>query len=109
MSLKQDSLSVIDLMTNRHHHLKKLAKHLWEQTSMDPISNSELFILTKISEVEQTTIANISKQVDISRQATHKFISRLKEKNLVEVGSLAHNKKEKAISISPLGKKYVQM
>lgn len=46
----------------------------------------------------------ISKSVDITRQATHKFIKQLQEKGLVEVGEQENNRKEKRIQLTTFGK-----
>ena len=44
---------------------------------------------------KQPTIAYISKHVDISRQATHKFIKNLEAKGLVEVQNVENNRRKK--------------
>ena len=97
-------LDLMDLISERHLELRKLSENLWNDTSDIYISNSVWFILTRISQQDQTTISLVTKSVDISRQATHKLIKKLAEKGLVEIGSLKNNKKEKAIKLTKLGK-----
>lgn len=96
-------LNLIDLISERHVLLRKTAEKMWNDNSDLYISNSEWFILARVYQSKQTTISTISKQVDISRQATHKFIKRLKEKGLVEIDNLENNKKEKCIRLTALG------
>ena len=45
----------------------------------------------------------LSKHVDISRQATHKFIKSLEAKGLVEINNVENNKKDKCIRLTKLG------
>nr|WP_304213761.1 winged helix DNA-binding protein [Fredinandcohnia onubensis] len=95
-------LDLIDLLSERHGQLRGIAEKLWNETSDIAISNSEWYIMSRIYK-KQTTIANVSKNVDITRQATHKFIKNLKAKGLVNVMDGENNKKEKRIELTPLG------
>jgi len=52
---------------------------------------------------KKPTISYVSKHVDISRQATHKFIKKLEAKGLVKISSLENNKKDKCIQLTKLG------
>lgn len=95
-------LDLIDSLSERHNQLRSLAEKLWNNNSDIAISNSEWYIMSRIYK-QQPTIAYVSKNVDISRQATHKFIKNLKSKGLVNVMDVEHNKKEKSIELTPLG------
>ncbi|WP_010677257.1 MarR family winged helix-turn-helix transcriptional regulator [Bacillus timonensis] len=95
-------LDLLDSLSERHNQLRSLAETLWNETSTIPISNSEWYIMSRIYK-KQPTIAYVSKNVDISRQATHKFIKNLRAKGLVNVMNAEHNKKEKCIELTPLG------
>jgi len=97
-------LNLIDLMSERHIQLRKLLGKRWNESNGIYLSNSEWFILTRIYQEGQTTISFVTKQVDISRQATHKFIKRLTEKGLVVVDKMENNKKEKSITLTEMGK-----
>src|SRR5690625_6666803 len=108
MGSELEHLDLIDLISARYFELRKWADQKWDRHSTTYISNSEWSILGVIYACEQTTIVNISKKVDISRQATHKFVNRLNEKGLVEIRNLAHNKKQKSISLSSMGEKFVK-
>lgn len=104
MSRERTELDLIDLISERHQTLRKLLQDKWNERSNIYLSNSEWFILARIYQQGTTTISDISKIVDISRQATHKFIRQLADKNLVEIQSLENNKKKKAICLTELGK-----
>ena len=76
MDYELQSLDLIDLISERHIQLRSITEKLWNDNSDIPISNSEWFILARIYK-KQPTISYVSKHVDISRQATHKFIKNL--------------------------------
>lgn len=52
---------------------------------------------------KRPTIAYVTRNVEISRQAVHKFIKNLSAKKLVEVNDVENNKKEKCIQLTELG------
>ncbi|MEH7095837.1 MarR family winged helix-turn-helix transcriptional regulator [Neobacillus vireti] len=102
MNPELDYLDLIDLLSERHLLLRRITERLWNNNSDIHISNSEWFIMARIYK-KQPTIADISKSVDISRQAVHKFIKSLQSKDLVEVMNVKNNNKEKCIKLTLLG------
>ncbi|MER2079081.1 MarR family winged helix-turn-helix transcriptional regulator [Psychrobacillus psychrotolerans] len=82
--------------------IRKVTEELWNSSNDIYISNSEWFIIARIYK-KNPTISSINKQVNITRQATHKFIRSLESKGLVEVNQVTHNKKEKCIRLTTLG------
>ena len=97
-------LDLIDLISERHLLLRELLEKHWNDHSDIKLSNSEWFILARIYQEEQTTVSYITKHVDISRQATHKSVKRLKEKRLVIVKKHENNKRERLIELTDLGR-----
>lgn len=104
MNTELDNLDVMNLLSERHVMLRKINEQMWHDKNEISISNSEWNIIARICQ-KQLTIAAVAKQIDISRQATHKLIKKLEKKGLVEVMNATHNKKEKCISLTPLGKR----
>ncbi|MFJ8063619.1 MarR family winged helix-turn-helix transcriptional regulator [Psychrobacillus sp. NPDC096426] len=102
MDLKIENLDLIDVLSERHLQLRKITEKLWNDSSAIYLSNSEWFIMSRIYK-KQPTIAFVTKHVDISRQATHKFIKSLEAKGLVEISNAEHNKKDKCIRLTKLG------
>ena len=96
------NLDLIDLLSEHHILLRRISEKLWNDSSDINISNSEWFIIARIYQ-KQPTISYVSKQVDISRQATHKLIKSLESKGLVVVKNVENNKKEKCIRLTALG------
>ncbi|HLS09755.1 MarR family winged helix-turn-helix transcriptional regulator [Lentibacillus sp.] len=103
-----DNMGLIDLISERHLQLRKLSENLWNENSDIYVADSEWFILARIYQKEQTTISWVTKHVEISRQATHKFIKRLEQKGLVQITKLKNNKKEKSIRLTDLGKEFYE-
>ena len=96
------NLDLIDLLSEHHILLRRITEKLWNDSSDINISNSEWFIIARIYQ-KQPTISYVSKQVDISRQATHKLIKSLESKGLVVVKNVENNKKDKCIKLTALG------
>jgi DNA-binding MarR family transcriptional regulator len=96
------NLDLIDLLSEHHILLRRITEKLWNDSSDIYISNSEWFIIARIYQ-KQPTISYVSKQVEISRQATHKLIKSLELKGLVVVENVENNKKDKCIKLTVLG------
>ncbi|MCP1145528.1 MarR family winged helix-turn-helix transcriptional regulator [Lysinibacillus endophyticus] len=106
MSLEYGTLDLFDLISERHNMVRKVLGERWSEMSDVSISNSEWYIMAKIYK-NQPTISSITKSVQITRQATHKFIKKLEEKGLVNVLN-ANNKRDKCIELTELGERCVE-
>jgi DNA-binding MarR family transcriptional regulator len=95
-------LDLIDLLSERHSLVRKISETSWNNQSEIHISNSEWYIMARIYK-RKPNISYITKNVEISRQAIHKFINKLSEKGLVQVENVENNKKEKCIQLTALG------
>ena len=102
MNSELHNLDLIDLLSEHHILLRRITEKLWNDSSDIYISNSEWFIIARIYQ-KQPTISYVSKQVEISRQATHKLIKSLESKGLVVVENVENNKKDKCIKLTVLG------
>ena len=102
MDLELKNLDLINILSERHLQLRKITEKRWNDSSDIYLSNSEWFIMARIYK-KHSTIAYVSKHVDISRQATHKFIKSLEAKGLVEINNVENNKKDKRIRLTKLG------
>ena len=95
-------LDLLDLLSERHNLVRRIAEKAWNDHNDICISNSEWYIMARIYK-KRPTISYITKNVEISRQATHKFIKKLSEKGLVEIHNVEYNKKVKSIELTSLG------
>lgn len=96
------SLDLLDLLSERHSLVRRIAEKTWNDQGDIYISNSEWYIMARIYK-KQPTISYITRNVDISRQAIHKFIKNLSAKGLVEVNNVENNRKEKCVQLTTLG------
>ncbi len=96
------NLDLIDLISERHSLVRRISEKAWNDKSEIYISNSEWYIMARIYK-KRPTISYVTKNVEISRQAIHKFIQNLSTKGLVEINNVENNKKEKCIQLTPLG------
>ncbi|WP_203334813.1 MarR family winged helix-turn-helix transcriptional regulator [Planococcus beigongshangi] len=97
-----EKLDLIDLLSERHNLVRKISEKAWNDQSEISISNSEWYIMSKIYK-KQPTISHVNRNVEISRQAIHKFIKQLSAKGLVAVDNVENNKKDKCIRLTGLG------
>ncbi|MGX2957897.1 MarR family winged helix-turn-helix transcriptional regulator [Peribacillus sp. JNUCC 23] len=96
------NLDLIDLLSERHSSVRRISEKAWNDQSEIYISNSEWYIMARVFK-KRPTISYVTKNVNISRQAIHKFIKNLSAKGLVEVRNVENNKKEKCIQLTALG------
>lgn len=96
------NLDLIDLLSERHSLVRRISEKAWNDQSDIYISNSEWYIMARIYKKEPS-ISYVTKNVEISRQAIHKFIQKLSDKGLVEINSVENNKKAKCIRLTALG------
>lgn len=94
--------SLFDLLQERFHEMNELLENLWVSFSNKPISLSEWNIIAKISG-QKLFLSQVTKQVSISRQATHKIVKQLEEKGIVEIFKVEYNKRDNCICLTPYG------
>lgn len=97
-----NSSGLVSLISEKHGHLRHIIEKMWEEQSDIKISYTEWYIMYKIYG-HKTTISDVTKNVTITRQATHKNIKSLQEKGLVEVTNSDHSKRDKCVSLTKLG------
>ena len=69
----------MDLIDERNQQLKSLAMKEWNRKNNIHISNSEWYIMGLIYQ-SNPTISYVTKNIDITRQAVHKFAKAMKIK-----------------------------
>lgn len=104
--------SLFDLIQERFHAMNELLENLWVSFSNKSISLSEWNVIAKIFG-QKMFMSQVTKQVSISRQATHKIVKRLEEKGIVEIFKVEYNKRDNCICLTPYGeqcyKKYEEL
>lgn len=99
--------NLIDLLNARYVQLRQLSEAMWNESHDLYISHSEWLILARIYK-SHPLISAVTKQLDITRQATHKFIKQLEAKGLVEVSNSPHSKRDKCLRLTTLGEQCVE-
>lgn len=102
MDSELQSLDLIDLISERHILLRRICQDSWNNNNDTYISNSEWYIMARIYK-KKPTLSYVTKHVDISRQATHKFVKNLESKGLIEITNSTNNNKDKCLQLTPLG------
>ena len=102
MDSELQSLDLIDLISERHILLRRICQDSWNNNNDTYISNSEWYIMARIYK-KKLTLSYVTKHVDISRQATHKFVKNLESKGLIEITNSTNNNKDKCLQLTPLG------
>lgn len=103
METNQMDIDLIDLMNERNQQLRKITETRWNAWDEIYLSDSEWFILSLAYEEGKTVVAELTKCMEISRQATHKLIRNLADKGLVTIGQLRNNRKAKFIQLTSKG------
>lgn len=102
MDSELQGLNLIDLISERHVLLRRICQDSLNNNNDIYISNSEWYIMARIYE-KKPTLSYVTKHVDISRQATHKFVKNLESKGLIEITNSTNNNKDKCLQLTPLG------
>lgn len=101
--IELQDLGLIDLLNERHRAVQDVSQKAWDEKNEIYISDSGWSIMACIYD-EPLPVSSVTRQLDISRQAIHKFIKSLSEKGLIDVYNMASNKKEKCIALTAFGK-----
>ena len=103
MESNQGNLDIFDLLSERHSRVHKTIENRWNEQSDIQLSNSEWLILDRLYQQREQTIADVCRNVDITRQATHKLIKKLEDRDLVVTSQMKNNKRSKLVSLTNLG------
>ena len=100
---KEDIMSeTIELLHKHYKQLRDAVASTWNTQNNIQITTSEWYILNCIYG-GASTIPEILKKVEISKQAVHKFVNVLEEKQLVQTGLIKAPKTQRRVELTPLG------
>lgn len=95
-------LDFIDLLSERHAQLRQLTETAANVDQESKISSSEWYIISIIG-AETYTLSELTALVKLTRQAIHKTVKQLEQKELVVLKAVTGNKKEKCVNLTTLG------
>ncbi|WP_024371044.1 MarR family winged helix-turn-helix transcriptional regulator [Exiguobacterium sp. ZOR0005] len=96
------STHLLDLIAERHDQIRRVSERAWNDQHDIYLSNSEWYVLARIYN-KRPTIAEVTRGIHVSRQATHKLIKNLQTKGLVSVTDHPTSRKDKCIELTELG------
>lgn len=98
----RSNYELLDNISDKYFQLTEAIEQMWNNSYNIAITKSEWQILSLIYG-KKPTIAEITKKVDISRQATHKNIKLLCSKGLITVNNVENNNKNKYLELTSFG------
>lgn len=104
MVFELEGQDLMSLLSEKYITLRQTYEKLWNDRSDIRISPSEWHLLARVDQRSHQAISSIAKDVSITRQATHKTLVSLREKGLIEIFEMPHNKRDKFVKLTPLGK-----
>lgn len=97
--INNSSLSLIDLISEKHLELRKRL----HETNGQPINKSEAHILAILNVQGLLSISELSRLIGMSRQGAHKYIQGLLSAGLVELVQVEGNVRDKHVALTPAG------
>ena len=79
----KNSLTIIDLISEKHISLRREVEDRWSKSGEEDISHTEAMLLAKIN-IGRISLAEVARQANISRQAMHKCAKKLEEKGYLK-------------------------
>ncbi|MBC2607475.1 MarR family winged helix-turn-helix transcriptional regulator [Pelagicoccus albus] len=103
MEPSKESLALIDLISETHAKMRRIAEDRWVQEGNEEVSHSEMHLLAK-SRYQNLSIAEASRILGISRQAAHKTSLKLRERGYLDLKNPAGNRRDKHIVLTAKGR-----
>lgn len=100
---KMESLDLIDLISARHDSIRLMLENITSEKMPEAsFRDSEWYLIDKIN-YGMPTFAELSKIINLTRQAIHKTVKHLEQKGVVKIEAVANNKKEKCVLLTDFG------
>jgi len=96
------NLNVIDIISERHAMLRKIAEERWQEASDLDFSHTELFLISKAGQ-ESLTVSQAAAIMKISRQAMQKCAAGLEARGYLGFERQAGNRREKFMVLTEAG------
>lgn len=97
-----ENMNLIDLVSEMHLELRNKVNRIWNENNTEKINHTESHIFGMLA-MEPTTVAELSRNLNISRQATHKCVQNLIEREYLYVKTKEAKSKEKIICLTDKG------
>ena len=99
-----DNMNLVDLISEMHKILRNKVNNVWDKNNIEKINQTESHILGILGR-EKRTVAELSRDINISRQAAHKCVQNLIKRGYLTVEGREGNNKEKLVRLTVKGEK----
>ncbi|MCD8820567.1 HTH domain-containing protein [Staphylococcus gallinarum] len=105
---RSTNTDLINLISDRHNEVRQKVEYLTtQQLSKIHFSSSEWYLIT-IIQYGSPSLAELTRTINLTRQAIHKVVKQLQQKAVVQIEAVPNNKKEKRVTLTPLGVTYYE-
>lgn len=105
MDAEPTDQTVIDLISDKHAALRRVAEERWERGAGYAMSHAEAHLLAMVRR-GSLSIAQASRLLNVSRQAAQKCASRLEDRGFLTFARAPGNARDKYLLLSPSGLAY---
>ena len=100
-------LDITELLYRQYKQLRDEAENLWNGRYDVQLTSAEWYVINNIYQ-GMTTAPELMKQMDITKQAVHKFIVALEEKGIVQSSIIKAPKVQKKVQLTSLGQDIIE-
>lgn len=108
MEFDINNLDIIDLISEKHAFLRKVAEDRWSSQSDIYFSHSEWHLLSKVDQ-KSITISQAALILGVSRQAMQKGVSKLEKRGYLISDYQEGNKRDKFLTLTDAGRECCQI
>lgn len=102
MDMNFNTLTLIDLISEKHARLRKLVERKWENQSEIQFSHTEWYLLSKIQQ-KRMTISQAASVIGMSRQAMQKTVKKLENQGFITTSFQDGNRRDKFLNLTKTG------
>lgn len=95
-------VDIIEILYRQYKQLRDESEKLWQEYYDLQLTSAEWTVINNIHH-GNSTVPQLMKHLDITKQAVHKFITALEEKGLVQASIIKAPKVQKKVDLTPLG------
>ncbi|NWK84706.1 HTH domain-containing protein [Staphylococcus sp. GSSP0090] len=107
-----EETDLINLISDRHHDLRQKVEYMTAQQLPQVHFGSSEWYLIMIIKYDRPSFAELTHKINLTRQAIHKAVKQLEQKQVVQIESVPNNKKEKRVTLTQFGitcyEKYIE-
>ncbi|AWE08274.1 MarR family transcriptional regulator [Lysinibacillus sp. 2017] len=95
-------VDIIELLYRQYKHLRDETEKIWNEQNDIQLTTAEWYVINHINQ-GASTVPEIMKRMDITKQAVHKFFNGLEEKGIVQTALIKAPKTQRNATLTSLG------